>query len=622
VQEADQRPSGQLAITRRGMRLVQGIAASAVGLLVLAVSGLGASDDAAADWWVGLRGQEALDAAPCPDPEGVAAGTVSPARVERAREGRFEVFGGEPTELRVPIDWRTDPLGAHRYRQNLHKLRFLTPLLASYEASGNTDDLRAAVAIAADWVTQNERGEPRTPPEAWADKVVGDRIPYLSYILLAGACEDVLEPAERRLLLDSIADHGRALAAEENYVPDNHGLFVDLGLLRLSEAFPFLDQAADWRALARERFESTLLGRLSEGLWLEHSSAYQFLAVRPLEQFLATYGEDPELAALLAEMRDTAGWFVKPDGEMTQFGDSNLEPVPEWAAESAAQTGLRAFLDAGFAFVRAEGEGGDVGYLAVTAGFHNLTHKHADELSFELFDHGVSVVTDTGLYHKDPGPERDFVVSNRAHSGLSVDALDLAIDDPDAAYGSAILAAGEGEGWYAIEGKNPLVKPQGVRHRRLFLYRPGAALLVVDDLRADSSHTYTRYLQFGPEIEIDAEPEGQVELTAAGLTGAVTDLATDAPATRSETRGQELPPQGFTAPDFREFVPRWTVAYTDVAASETRVLSISLDESGLRADGVSAAGATTSIELVDAAGTETVLDVVRDGETLSIVPGG
>ena len=57
-----------------------------------------------------------------------------------------------------------------------------------------------------------------------------------------------------------------------------------------------------------------------------------------------------------------------------------------------------------------------MGYLAVTDGFHNLTHEHADELSFELFDHGAGIVSDTGLYHKDPGRIRDFVVSERAQA--------------------------------------------------------------------------------------------------------------------------------------------------------------------------------------------------------------
>jgi hypothetical protein len=578
------------------------------------VGGAGRADDA----WAGMRGDEALVAAPCPSEAGVL-DRKSARRVEAARAGRFDVFGDRPTRLAVPIDWSTDPLGARRYRQNLHKLRFLEPLLWSYAASGADEDLALAARIALDWAGQNPYRRPG-PAEAWQDKVVGDRVPYLSYLLRAAACEDLLSVAERATLLRSVADHGLALASRQRFVPDNHGLFVDLGLLRLIGFLPFLDRADEWRTLARERFERTLRGRLSEGVWLEHSSAYQFLAIRAVEGFLAAYGADEEIFGLLEEMRSAAGWFVKPDGEITQFGDSNLEPVPDWALDAATgASGLRAYLGAGFAFVRAAGADGDAGYLAVTAGFHNHTHKHADELSFELYDQGTSVVTDTGLYDKDPGPVRDFVVSNRAHSVLTVDAADFPLSTPGSVYGSGLVAAGEGDGWYAIEGRNPLLGPQGVRHRRLFLYAPGAALVIVDRVRADAPHSYARYIHLGPAVELgDGEAPA---ITAPELDGAIYDLDTGADVTRSQARGQELPPQGLTSPDFRELVPRSTLAYVGTATTETRALTIALDERRLHVEDVVADGDTLEVALVDADGETTTLTVSRSDTTLAVAAG-
>jgi hypothetical protein len=563
-----------------------------------------------------LGGAAALAAAPCPSPTSIALPTVSPARVEAARARRFSVFGPKPTQLEAPIDWRTDPLGAERYRQNLHKLRFLTPLLASYASTGNTGDLDAALAVGLDWVRHNPRGKPATPNEAWSDKVVGDRTPFLAYMLRTGACEGLLEAAQQRALLASLEEHGRALASKSSYTPDNHGLFVDLGLARLTNFFPFFEQTEKWRALARQRFESTLRRRLSQGVWLEHSSAYQFLAIRPLDDMLNVLGSDAELTGLRDEMRAAAAWFVKPDGEMTQFGDSNLEPVPDWALGQAP--GSRTFFGAGFAFVRAAGEAGDTGYLAVTDGFHNTTHKHADELSFELFDHGVSIVNDTGLYHKDPGEIRDYVVSNRAHSGLSVDGLDLPISDGSLAYGSGLTAAGEGEGWYAIEGRNRLLRSQGVTHTRLFLYRPGTALVIVDRLSSPVAHTYTRYLQLHPEIELGDGDESAIQISAPGFAGAIYDAPGETAAVRTQARGQKAPLQGFSSPDFREFVPRWTLAFADIGSTETRALTIALDATALRASAARTSGKTTTVDLVDAAGTPTQLQLVRDRRKLAV----
>ena len=80
---------------------------------------------------------------------------MSPARIAAARERRFEVFGPKPTELPAPIDWHADPLDAERYRQNLQKLRFVTPLLSSYAATGNRADLDEAAEVAVDWVRHN-----------------------------------------------------------------------------------------------------------------------------------------------------------------------------------------------------------------------------------------------------------------------------------------------------------------------------------------------------------------------------------------------------------------------------------------------------------------------------------
>lgn len=609
--------SGGLVITERGLRLVHSLAAGAVALALLLVT---SSSPATSDnRWIRLPGRVALGAAPCPSTTSIDLPMVSAARIEAAREGRFSVFGPEPTEFGKTIDWHTDPLGAERYRQNLHKLRFLTPLLSSYVYEDRVADLEQALAVARDWVRHNPRGNPKTAGEAWSDKVVGDRTPYLAYLLRAGACEGLLSSGQSRFLLASLAEHGEVLASDGIYTLDNHGLFVDLGLARLTNFLPFVDRADQWRALARKRFERTLRQRLSEGVWLEHSSAYQFLAIRPLESLIAVLGSDPELEGLLARMREAAAWFVKPDGELTQFGDSNLEPVPEWAlAEVGSSSGMRVYFRAGIGFVRAAGEAGDVGYLAVTDGFHNLTHKHADELSFELFDHGASIVSDTGLYHKDPGEIRDYVVSNRAHSGLSVDGLDLRLDDPELAYGSGLTAAGEGDGWYAIEGKNRLLRAQGVSHRRLFLYRPGVALVILDRLDSPVAHTYTRYLQLHPDVTLGERDESSIQINAPGLAGAIYDAGSETPAVRTQARGQKVPLQGWSSPDFREFLPRWTLAFVSTGRNETRALTIALDSTALRATAATGGGPTTTVQFADAAGAASVLEVTRDGRKLSI----
>jgi hypothetical protein len=196
------------------------------------------------------------------------------------------------------------------------------------------------------------------------------------------------------------------------------------------------------------------------------------------------------------------------------------------------------------------------------------------------------------------------------------------VSDPARAYGSGLAAAGEGEGWFAIEGRNRLLRDQGVAHTRLFLYRPGTALVIVDSVRSPTPHTYTRYLQLHPDVSLGERDDSAIQINAPGFAGAIYDAGGDRQAVRSQVRGQEQPRQGFSSPDFREFVPRWTLAFVDTGSTETRALTIALDQAALRATGAKVTGKTTTVELADAAGTASELQVVRVRRKLTITTGG
>ena len=140
-----------------------------------------------------------------------------------------------------------------------------------------------------------------------------------------------------------------------------------------------------------------------------------------------------------------------------------------------------------------------------------------------------------------------------------------------------------------------MLEGQGVDHQRLFLYRPGTALVIVDHVRSDVAHTYTRYLQLHPAIELGDRDESSIQISAPGFGGAIYDAGGESPATRTQARGQTAPLQGLTSPDFREFDPRWTLAFADSGATETRALTIALDSSGLRATDATTAGTTTTV---------------------------
>ena len=106
-------------------------------------------------------------------------------------------------------------------------------------------------------------------------------------------------------------------------------------------------------------------------------------------------------------------------------------------------------------------------------------------------------------------------------------------------YGSGLLAAGQGDGWYAILGRNPLLEP--VDHRRLLLYRPGELVLVVDQVEAEEEHTIDRRLHFGPDLVAEKSEDGVVAKGEGGELVATLFDASWIPVEISLARGVEEP---------------------------------------------------------------------------------
>ena len=91
----------------------------------------------------------------------------------------------------------------------------------------------------------------------------------------------------------------------------------------------------------------------------------------------------------------------------------------------------------------------------------------------------------------------------------------------------------------------------------------GDALIVLDRVRSNHRHRYSRYFQLGPDIEAQ-RGSGGVALSAPGLEGEIYDAPTHGRRERpSLVRGRRSPPLGFTFPGYRQAVPRWTARYRE-----------------------------------------------------------
>jgi hypothetical protein len=607
-----------------GAKLGAALAAFAV---LVTVAACGSSDDGNAHASRGGHGPKpaiatavkALRKAPCPAPYLVVHENIYPrSQVREALANRFHIHH-HVERLVAPVDWKQDPYHSKAWSSVFASLKWMDVLIYAYR-HGNKQALAEARDLMLDWVEHNPRHHPPTQ-KSWFNKVIGDRAPFIAYITRAASCEGMLTDRQAATLVGSIADHGRALTSKKVYSPSNHGLFMDYGLASLAREAAYMPKASEWHKLAPKRFESTLLRRVypNEGFWLENSSSYHLAARLLTQKFIALLGNSVpgSLDRLGKRMNEVAGWLIEPDKRRVLLGDSNLKLTPPDIVPLAKRdNGLLWLPRSGISIVKRPEP--DPSFLLFGATFHNGTHNQADALTVDLFANGERVLSDSGLYDKDPDPFQKFSRSSYSHTVMTIDGKSFPLG-AGRAYGSGLRAVGQGDGWYALEGVNPLASLQGVLHRRLVLYKPGYALVVADFASSDKPHTYRRYFQLGPKLNVHRDggaqrlegPNGFVaELSSSGTAGSELKL----------WKGNRHPMRGLIFPDYRHAVPRTTAQYTARGRDVSQVATFALDPSAL-VRGTLDAGAnpdSATVTLRAPGGKPTVLRVSRAGAKLDV----
>jgi len=149
-------------------------------------------------------------------------------------------------------------------------------------------------------------------------------------------------------------------------------------------------------------------------------------------------------------------------------------------------------------------------------------------------------------------------------------------------YGSGIEWGAAADGWYAISGAGKIAAALGVRHRRVFLYRPGSVLVVVDEVDSEDERSYRRLFHLGPQLEVSGEA-GRLQLRGASFRGYLVESSQDSVSGRL-VRGQREPSlQGWLFPEYRRWQENWTVEYECRRASARLVTTLSLRDEPVQA---------------------------------------
>jgi hypothetical protein len=159
---------------------------------------------------------------------------------------------------------------------------------------------------------------------------------------------------------------------------------------------------------------------LPDGGHYERSPSYHLVVLRDLLEVQAA-SPHSWLDVAIQRMRAFAAALERPDGAPALFNDGTVDAprldLPE------PQPGLSVFPDSGFAVAR-EGRLWLAFRCGRAAPDFLPPHAHADALSFQLWWDGIPVLVDPGSYTYEPGADRDWFRSTRAHSTIRVDGRD------------------------------------------------------------------------------------------------------------------------------------------------------------------------------------------------------
>jgi len=427
--------------------------------------------------------------------------TLPHAYDEQKRTGFKPRRDCEPWPLALPLDWCADPFADRNWCFQLHAWRMTDPIIAEYLATGSTGVLREAIDIALDWCRHHRDGS--STPFSWYDMSTGIRAMRLAFFLDRMRAQPIaLAPADNDLLLDASTEHAARLQDESFINPGNHGLFQVFGLQLLSSVLG--DTAG--AAFAARMFERILAEQFTEeGIHREHSPLYHHFARGEIDRLNgAEKFNSPKTATLLDRARRAWPWLVHPNGEIVRVGDSDGRHKVAPPSRPVAQLKSRAFAvgdfsRSGYAIVRSLPSEPieTTSMLFVTGMAYNNRHKHADDLSFELFEFGRRVFIDSGRYGYNTDDMRRYVLSAAAHNTISL--ADEPMKPTQIAYTGTQLAPIEtSDDGFVISGS--IERPRHFRQHRHFLYDPGRSLTIEDRLSSDRERSFVSSLHLAPDL--------------------------------------------------------------------------------------------------------------------------
>ena len=515
------------------------------------------------------------------------------------------------------IDWTTAGMSNRSWNFRLHSWDFMGPVLRAFADTGERRYLDWCVDRAVSWARVFNDGDARGTM-AWYDMALGLRGHRLALVVEQALLCDT-SPEKLSLLLACVVRHQQEYFADAVFnARSNHGVYLALGELALARRLSELPAMDVLAAQGRERMDIMARTQFArDGGHVEHSPEYHRMVVGSFGGAIAAgLLDDDEVRRRVTLAEEVLGWFIQPNGELVQIGDSIARQMRSKSPRTASASTeflvsagrrstpndatVRVLPDSGYAVIRSPQPTESLGheassYLLLAASFHSRTHKHADDLTITWFDHGHEILIDAGRYGyvdllpKDSpfrlegyyysSAERQYVESTRAHNTVEADGRDQVRRGREP-YGSAIGRAEERNGYYRVDAE---VDHGGWLHHRDIVFRPGHWLLVTDVLTArdDAPHDFRQWWNLPEEIVPTPTESGGLAVELPGSTSALWVVERSGSALIAPVTAQREPVlRGWRSKHDLQFTPAWSTGFEaiGVRAKEFRTLFCIGDE--------------------------------------------
>ncbi len=513
--------------------------------------------------------------------------------LKRLRAEGFVTSEHPPWPLDVPLDWGADPFKNRNWQFQLHCWRMIDQFLIEYFKTGEISLIEEALVFVEDWHDYHFIKN-KSATFSWEDMSTGIRALRLAFFLdvIRRNIINVDKNLKEKLFF-LIKQHVNKLKEEKWISKKNHGIFQIAGLHLLCMVAADNPVCNNTKSFMERHFKEILGEQFTEeGVHTEGAPYYHLYISELLNTRLKAARQLSSVDNVLEKAELVKPWLLFPNKVIARIGDStgtrenvsfeSLNTIKPTCIQKNKCFLIGDFTASGYAIIRSIPDNKDQSMIFVTGMAHNTGHKHADDLSFELFEFGRFIFIDSGSYTSQFDSMRKYVLSSAAHNTISIQDTILPINSEKLPISSPKSVETKnnkyekvawkdiidqvntvemsGSFLRSIKAKNNEFEIHGkVDRKNLFSqeryisYIPGEKLRIEDTLVSPTEHNYVSSLHLALDLHpvLVGSNTFIVDLDNGSLEAKL--LSKDCKI--STARGQKNPILGWTTVKYLEMVP-------------------------------------------------------------------